>query len=233
MSRRQREPCGCATCLPPVDSLAGPLWRQTFDGPVRADRLSMARSAAWSVVSCRHAVIAGLAMVRHIHAGHGSATDRALSPVGAMVESRAVERSGRLGTRGRGAGPGGRAPHQRRDREPLVHLGPDGREPRLVTAEEARRDRPPRARRRGRHRSRPATLDLAAGGRGPVAAVAADVVRGPGGRTSRARRGPGRSPAGHGGRPRRCGKDPARAGGGDRRHRPVRRTGRGTSTWCR
>ena len=33
-------------------------------------------------------------MVRHIHAGHGSATDRALSPVGAMVESRQLNEAG-------------------------------------------------------------------------------------------------------------------------------------------
>ena len=63
---------------------------------------------------------------------------------------RAAERRRRLRARGRGAGTGGRPPEQRRDRASAVHLGPDGREPCLVAAAQARGDRPPWARRPGR-----------------------------------------------------------------------------------
>ncbi len=51
-------------------------------------------SSAWPVVSCRHAVTAVPVVVRPIHAGRGSATDRALSPVGVMVESRQLNEAG-------------------------------------------------------------------------------------------------------------------------------------------
>src|SRR5215469_11638660 len=73
------------------------------------------------------------------------ASDAAPGPASVPTTETATDSPGRewagggdLGTRGRGAGAGGRAPQQRRDRGAAVHLGTHRGEPRLVDAAQTR-----------------------------------------------------------------------------------------------
>ena len=125
----------------------------------------------------------------------------------------------------------GRPPDEPRDRPSAGHLGPHRREPRVVAAAQARRGRP-----RGRWPGCAAHARLRApdSARDAVAAGSADLVRGPRGRTRRARRGP---------RPGTGWSRPSGPGGvgktrlGHWRSRATSPTGTptvpGTSTWCR
>ena len=170
---------------------------------------------------------------RHIRAHHGSSTDPRPHPIGAVPVSDLLTDAGVSAREAEVLALVGAHLTQRRDRRAPVHLGADGREPRLLAPPQARGRRPPGPGRGGRE----ADPHGAGGGRGrrprPVLPSPLTSFVGRARRARRAGRGAGRAPVRHGGRSRRRGQDPPgagrgrRRGGALRRRRLVRRPGAG------